>query len=82
MKSSDDPFPSDPIKTGTAARLMDTCPATIWRWILKGYIRGWRKGGTWRVSRSELLSNWDSRRKQDHPEIMALQRLKATAPKI
>jgi excisionase family DNA binding protein len=83
MKSSDDLFPDDPMKISAAARLMGCSPATVWRWILKGYIRGWRKGGTWRISRAELLSNWDTRKTgQDHPEALALQSLKATAPRI
>jgi excisionase family DNA binding protein len=82
MNSSTDEFPTDPIKVSAAARLVGTCPATVWRWILKGHIRGWRKGGTWRISRAELLSNWDARKPTTHPEVLALQRLKATAPRI
>lgn len=60
MKSSPDPFPADPIRLSQAAKLINCDPATVFRWIATGKIRGWQKGRMWRVSKAEVLSDWSA----------------------
>lgn len=55
--------PNDLISTREATTLLPSKRpgrkvhiSTILRWVLSGKLRGWRVGGSWFVSRSELLS--------------------------
>jgi excisionase family DNA binding protein len=48
--------PEDLITTKEARRLMKTSLCTIYRWVLSGKLRGWKRVGRVMVSRSELLA--------------------------
>lgn len=49
-------LPADLIRCTHAARLLGVSVSTVHRWIDSGRLRGWRVGGTRRVSRADCLS--------------------------
>ena len=51
-----DERPHDLISTNKAAKLVNRHPAVICRWVLKGYIRGWKVQNRWLVSRAEIIA--------------------------
>lgn len=48
-------LPEDPILLSAAAALLGVAPCSVWRWVQRGLLRGWRVGCRWRVSRAEAL---------------------------
>lgn len=55
-----DDLPGDLIHASAAGKLVGHHPSCISRWILAGYIRGWKRPGRWGrllVSRAEVLAH-------------------------
>jgi excisionase family DNA binding protein len=49
------PSPTDLIRILDAARLIDTHPGTIRRWLRSGRLRGYRRVGRYLVSKADVL---------------------------
>lgn len=49
-------LPEDLIDTTAAARLAKCHITSLNRWIHRGKLRGWRRGGRWFVSQADVLA--------------------------
>lgn len=56
MPPLDIPPPDDLIRLTEAVRLLQCHYATVHRWIQTGKLPGWRRVGTWFVSRADCLA--------------------------
>lgn len=49
-------LPSDAIPCGRAAKLIHSHPTTLWRWVKRGELNGWRVGRRLYVSAGEVMA--------------------------
>jgi excisionase family DNA binding protein len=48
--------PADLIPLGPAASILHVTPSTLWRWVVRGKLRSWKRAGTrYLVSRADVL---------------------------